>query len=372
MTIHRLLLREIALPLVLALVLVSQLLILMQMLQLNEVLFGSGFDPLGVVRIASYLAPHFGIIAVPLAFLFAVMLGIGRMGEDNELVALEALGRPPFWLYRVPILMSLVLGLAVGFLSFRGEPWGLRGVRLQINELIKRNLAADVQPGVFFETIPRFTMLVGDNDGSESRWHRVLLHDAGENEPATLMLARKGRMNSDGADAMLRLDLDDGEMHRADPSGDYVRARYDTAAVALGVQDFLRSRNRFMRPAAELNIEEMPAAAAEALHAGDERTARRLWTSFHQRIASLATCLVFGLVAVPLAASRRGARGRSFVATVAAFAGYYVLQTIASGLGETGGLPPVVAAWVPNAVGLVVAAALGWQLRHGLQAGARR
>ena len=107
MIFHRLLLREIGVPLLLALLLVSQLLIVMQMLQLNEVLFGSGFDWRGVLRVASYLAPHFGIIAVPLAFLLAVMLGIGRLNEDNELVALAALvsGRDR--------LGSLALGAAI-------------------------------------------------------------------------------------------------------------------------------------------------------------------------------------------------------------------------------------------------------------------
>lgn len=361
MTYHRLMLREIGIPLVLALVLVSQLLVAMQLLQLNEVLFGSGFDALGVLRIASYFAPHFGIIALPLAFLFAVMLGIGRLGEDGEIVALGALGRSPFALYKVPIAMGLVLGLAVGFLSFRGEPWGLRGIRRQLNEIIKRNVAGDIAPGTFFEEIPRFTVYVGGNERDTGTWERVLLHDAVGDGTPFLILARRGQVESEGADAMLGLELFDGELHRTD-GREYTRAAFGSASVSLGVSDFFRRKNRFRSPTVELLGEEMPEAARQARAAGDLDAARRIDTLFHKRVASVFTCLVFGLLAVPLAAAGRGARGRSFVATIGGFAAYYVLLTLGVGLGETGRVAPWLGAWLPNFVGLAVAGVLAVRL----------
>lgn len=370
MTYHRLVFREIAIPLALALVLVCQLLIAMQLLSLSEVLFGSGFDLPGLLRVASYLAPHFGIIAVPLAFLFAVMLGIGRMSEDGEVVALSALGRSPFHLYRVPIVMGLVLGLGVGALSFRGEPWGLRGIRRQLNELIKRNVAGDITPGTFYDDIPRFTVYVGNTNAKTGRWENVLLHDAVGDGVPFLILAERGRVESEGAEASLKLELGDGELHRTD-GRDYTRGSFASATVSMGVSDFFNRKNRFARPAAELPGEEMPREAREARARGDEETARRIETTYHRRVASFLTCLVFGLIAVPLAASGRGARGRSFVATVAAFAGYYVLLTLGHGLGETGRWLPWAGAWLPNVAGLVVAAVLGVRL-HARPPGSAR
>lgn len=371
MTLHRLLFREILLPLVLSLLLVSQLLVVMQMLQLNEVLFGSGFDPLGIARIALFLAPHFGIIAVPLAFLLAVMLGMGRLAEDNELVALSALGRSPAALYGVPVLMALALGAGVGFLAFRGEPWGLRGIHKQLNELIKRNVAGDIRGGTFFEDIPRFTVYVGETSPA-GRWDRVMLHDSVGDGSPLLLLAKRGQLQSRGADAVLRLDLEDGEFHRVGDGGAYTKGRFESGSVALGVNDFLRRQNKFIRPAGELELEEMPNAAREARAAGDLAASRRIEVAFHSRLAALLTCLVFGLIGVPLAAGGRAARGWSFAATVLAFAGYYVVQTVANGLGETGRLEPMAAAWAPNVAGLLVAAALGWRLRRGPLAGAGR
>jgi lipopolysaccharide export system permease protein len=367
---HRLLAREIAVPLVLSLVLVCLLLVAMQLLQLGDVLFGSGFQPLGILRIAGFLMPHFGIIAVPLAFLLACMLGLGRLGEDNELVAMSALGRSPLTLYAVPVAMSLVLGAGVGVLAFRGEPWGLRGVREQLNELIKRNVAGDVKPGTFFEDIPRFTLFVG-RVGPDGRWERVLVQDADGEGPPRLMLAREGRIRGEGADASLRLDLTDGELHRTD-GRTYTAATFTSGTLSMGVGGMQARQNKFDRPTLELLVEEMPEAARAARAAGKVDVARRIETTFHARLAALLSCLVFGLVAVPLAAGGRASRASGFVATLLAFAGYYVAQVTAGGWGESGRLSPVLAAWMPNLVGLSVAVALGLRLRRGPVAGARR
>ena len=372
MTFYRLLLREIGVPLILALLLVSQLLIVMQLLQLNEVLFGSGFEPLGVLRIAGYLFPHFGVIAVPLAFLLAIMLGLGRLSEDNEIVALAALGRSPFMLYVIPLLLSAVLGGVVGFFVFKAEPWGLRGVHRQLNELIKRNVAGDVIPGTFSEDIPGFTLFIDGADEARGEWRHVLVQDSSEEGAPLLLLAKTGSVQSEGADAILRLDLKDGELHRAGKDDAYTHGRFESATVALGVSDFLRRNNRFIRPAGEMSSAELLRAAAQARAAGLETQARALMTAYHGRLAALLTCLVFGLIAVPLAMSGRGARGRSFVATVFAFAAYYFFQTIAAGQAETGRVSPLLAAWAPNIVGVVVAAVMAWRLGTGRHLGAHR
>lgn len=372
MTFYRLLLREIVVPLILTLFLVSMMLVVLQILQLNSVLFGSGFDALGVMLSAVYLAPHFGIIAVPLAFLLAVMLGLGRLAEDNELIAFTALGRSPKSLYIVPIVISLVLGLVVGWLSFEAEPWGLKGIHVQLNEIIKRNVAGDIRPGTFFEEIPRFTVFVDAEREETGKWEHVLLHDtAGDGSPF-FIIAQRGEIQSDGDDAVLRLKLNDGELHRATQQGGYARAYFDDAAFALGVSSLQRRQNKFNRPANELRFSQMRAAADGAYESGDATAARRIETAMHGRIASLLTCLVFGLLAVPLAAGGQGARSRAFISAVLAFASYYVLQVVFRSFGESGAMPVSVAAWMPNLIGLCVGGVLAIRLLSGTVAGAGR
>lgn len=367
MTFHRLLFREIVVPLVMGLVLVCLMLVVLQILQLNDVLFGSGFDLAGVLRTAVYLAPHFGVIAVPLAFLLAVMLALGRLAEDNELVAFTALGRSPLVLYAVPAVMGLLLGGVVAWLGFEAEPWGFRGIHQQLDALIKRNVAGDIRAGTFYEEIPRFTIYVDDTD--DNGWQRVLLHDSVGDGTPFFITATRGHVESEGAGALLSLELDDGELHRATKTGDYSRAHFERASFALGVSDFLSRQNKFNRPANELRFVQMPDAARAARQSGDEKAAVRIEMARLGRVSSIFSCLVFGLIAVPLAA---GGRSSSFVATVLAFASYYVLQTVFRGLGEDGSLPLWLGAWMPNFIGLAIAGVLAVRLLSGSVAGSRR
>lgn len=371
MTFYRLLLREIGVPLVLTLLLVSLMLVVLQILQLNNVFFGSGFDARGVILSAIYLAPHFGIIAVPLAFLLAVMLGMGRLAEDNELIAFTALGRSPGSLYVVPIVLSLVLGVFVGWLSFEAEPWGLKGIHAQLDAIIKRNIAGNIHPGTFFEEIPRVIVFVESEDEKTGRWNHVLLHDSEGDGSPFFILAESGRIESDGDDALLQLKLGEGELHRVTQQGDYSRARFDDASFSLGVGRHLSRQNKFNRPTIELRFSQMRSAAKEALKAGDAAAARRIETARHGRVASLVSCLVFALLAVPLAAGGQGARSRSFAYTVFAFAAYYVLQVVFRSMGDGGSLPTWLAAWMPNFIGLGVAGVLAVRFFSAGVAGAR-
>jgi lipopolysaccharide export LptBFGC system permease protein LptF len=142
--------------------------------------------------------------------------------------------------------------------------------------------------------------------------------------------------------------------------------------VALGVSDFLRRQNKFIRPSGEMDLSEMPKAAADARAAGDLANARRIEVAYHGKFAALLTCFVFGLIGIPLAAAGRSSRGAGFAATVLAFAGYYVVQTIANGLGEGGRISAPVAAWIPNILGVLVAAALTLRIRRGPMTGVRK
>jgi lipopolysaccharide export system permease protein len=363
--LHRLIFKEIAIPLVISLVLVSGLLVVLQLLSLNEVLFGSGFDAIGVVKVASYFAPHFGIMAIPLAFLLAVMLGVGRLAEDNELVALGSLGRSPMSLYLVPIGMSLVLGVVTAEIAFYAEPWGLRGIHHQLNELIKRNVAGDIRPNTFSEDIPRFTIYVGSTTKGGAEWQRVFLHDSVGDGAPLLLLSQTGHVESQGADSVLRLNLGDGEMHRIGIDENYSRVGFEQGTIALGVESAQNRKNMFNRPIGEMRIEQLRPAIRAARAVGDEGTALRLLAQFHWRLATPFTALIFGLIAVPLAALGRRSRGASYAITLFAFIGYYVLQTIGTGMGETGRVAPLVGAWLPHLAGLSLALILGWRLRSG-------
>src|SRR3989442_2524459 len=123
--LDRLLLREIAIPLGVGLLAILQLLVILQLLQLNEVVFTSAVTIEDLLRVTAALAPHFLVVAVPLAFMLGVQLGLGRLAGDQEILALSAAGTHPLRLYRLPLAIRGALALLVAALTPSAAPPGL-------------------------------------------------------------------------------------------------------------------------------------------------------------------------------------------------------------------------------------------------------
>lgn len=96
----------------------------------------------------------------------------------------------------------------------------------------------------------------------------------------------------------------------------------------------------------------------------DERVAPWIRTMFHSRLAAPWTCLVVVLIAVPFAGAT--VRKDMFVGVASSIGicfAYFVLERLCIALGVGGHLPPVVAAWLPNAVFSATAIALMLRIR---------
>ncbi len=354
--LDRYLAKEILLPYAAGLLFLTQVLLATQLLGQADILFGSGasFADVGVVLVA--LMPHFLGFVLPVAFLLGAVLGVGRLAEDREVIALGAAGVSPVRLVRVPVLLGIASAAVGLWLSLSVEPAALRAARLHLNDIVKRNVSRSVHPGTFFEDIPNYTLYAGEvGDGG---WRDVLIHDRSNPAAPTLALARGGRLEPVGAGEAMRLVLDDGELHRDDATaGEYVVATFRRAEVPIGLGNALSDRNMLSANSRELTL-------AELLEAGRVRPGRPIEESLryqgylHRRIAAPLAMVAFGLLAVPLAASRRAGRAFGVTMTLFAVIAQYLLMRSGEVLAQRGALPPVIALQIPTVVLSVAALAM--------------
>ncbi len=357
--LDRYLLREILLPFLAGLVFLTQVLLATQLLAQADVLLGSGVSPWDVARVVAGLAPHFLGYVLPVAFLLGCVVGVGRLAEDRELVALGAAGISPVRLVKVPVVLGLAVSTAALWLSLDVEPAGLRAARLAVDEVVKKNLSEDVRPGVFYEEIPSLTLYA--EEVADGRWGRVLIADRSDPQAPLLALAAAGRLEPAGRGESMRLVLEGGELHREEPrTGEYLVASFERASVAVGLGSALGGRNRIAGSPFELRPAEIGALARAAR---DPAEARRWRTFLQRRIAGPAGILAFALLAVPIAASRRGGRAFAYVATLLSVVGYYALLRLGEAAAQRGALGAGLGAHLANlvaaAAGLAAVALLG-------------
>ncbi len=350
--LDRYLAREILLPFAAALLFLTQLLLASQLLAQADVLFGGGVSPGEVLRILLDLVPHLLEYVLPVAFLLGAVLGVGRLAEDREVVAISSLGISPVRLTRVPLLLGAAVSAAALGMALVVAPAGLRDARRRVDDVIRRNLQGQIRAGVFNEDIPGLTVYAARVE--DGRLEDLLLADRTNPAAPLVVLSRRGRIEG-GPGGGLRLVLEDGEIHREEPGArDYVVARFARAVAELGLGAALDARNSLSNNAFELSPGEILREAGSG-----EAENRRYWSTFlWRRVAVPLGILALGLLAVPIASLRRGGRAAGYAVSLLAVVGYYALLRLGEGLGHDGVLPPWLAANVANLAAALLALTL--------------
>jgi lipopolysaccharide export system permease protein len=361
----RYLAKEILFPFLAGLLFFTQLLLATQILARADVLFGSGVSLLDVAAIVVALLPNVLGYVLPIAFLLGAVIGVGRLSEDREVVALGAAGISPARLVRVPLALGVIAAAAGVLLSTEFEPAGFAAARARLNDVVKRNVTNDVRAGTFYDQIPGY-MLYAERAEAGS-WENVLISDRSNPAAPVLAMAGRGRLEPVGAGQEMRLVLDDGELHREQAGVDeYVAADFEHAEVVLGLGTALTDRNSLARSAREMTTEAFDARIAAARAKGDLPEAWRHEGYKHRRLAQPLAILPFALLAVPLGASRRVGRAFAMAATVLAVIAHYLLMRSGEVMAQRGALPAWLSLQIPTVVlSLVALALIVLQARRG-------
>lgn len=358
----RYLLKELLVPLVVWVGLLFLLLFVMQFLRGTDVLLGSAVTGTDLLRLIFYLSPHFLVMALPIGLLLAILLGLGRLAEDRELTAMQALGVGPLQVVAAPLVLGAALGGVMALLAFTAEPWGLASVRSLVNEVIKKNVVGDVKSGVFYEDLTQLTLYAEKVDRAKQEWTHVLLHDGRDPASPLLVLARTGRVNATELDEALKLELAEGWVHRAQGGGpEYATVSFEEGSLNVGIGDSLSRKNRFRSPKEEMTPLELRRAAIDAAGAGENPVV--WWVAYWTRVAQAVTPLAFALVGAPLAMRRReSGRSRGFLFTIIAYVSFFVVSRLFDNMGQQGKLEPFVAAFLPAAIFFVIGSLLLYRM----------
>ena len=88
--LDRFVIREVVPPASLGLLVYTFLLMMRPIFSLVEMVLVRGVSWVEAFRVLGNTVPHVLILTVPMSFLFGVLIAVGRMNSDNEIIALQA------------------------------------------------------------------------------------------------------------------------------------------------------------------------------------------------------------------------------------------------------------------------------------------
>ncbi len=355
--IHRYLFREILVPFVFGLCVFTFVLLIARLLKLIELVVSRGVPPLSILRLFSYIMPAFLEVTVPMAMLLAILIALGRLSADGELVALRSSGLSLYQLLPPIAVFVLLATLATAGLSLHVRPWGNRSLRAALYDIARSRASAGLRPQVFNDDFSGLVIYTDAVDATTDRLHHVLISDERTAGLRNTIFARDGAMISDPTAQTLTLRLWHGFIHTSDtPGGAEYQTDFQSYDVNLDLHQTLGPERTRDDPK-ELTLQELRQLIrrnrARGIASGRELV------EYHRKFSIPFACVVFGLVAVPLAVQPvRGVRARGFTLSLAMIFVYYVLLSGGQALAERNLVPAIVGLWLPNVVFAVVGAAL--------------
>jgi LPS export ABC transporter permease LptF/LPS export ABC transporter permease LptG len=342
--LDRYIIREVSRHAFLGLIVFTFVFLVPRLVQLMEIYVRHVGSDVQILKFFLCIFPGVFVFTVPIATLIGVLLGLGRMSADSEIIALTSLGIgrrrilfPVGMLAMVGALLTLTITAWVG-------PSALRTVNSIKAELASSQISFQVQPRVFDERFPKKVLYVNDVSASGTQWHGVFVADTSGEGGSQVTLADSAIVIAEPRQGKLELHLQGGTTHEF--------SRADTnhySVTSFGQSDWPIEVSGLA--AAQPRQRNIPEQTMHELVAEKDAGSREASVELHTRMAFPVACLVFALVAVPLGAQpRRGGRAAGSLLAVVLIAAYYLLLIMGAGLARHGKLSPAAGIWMANAI----------------------
>ena len=298
----------------------------------------------------------------PLGMLVAALLGFERLSRESEAVALYAGGIS----FGRIILPMIALGLAVSFVAYSFNDRISPYAHLKVAEF------NDHRQDIVGETSKPFD-LANRRDGklqttvhiekgfdAEAKVLRqvtINFYDAEGRHPVQTIYAARAKSRGGG---LKEWTLYDGQV--TDLATGAV-TKFNQLDDTIGIQKTPENMAFLQRDPETLSFSELKHQIQEMKSGGgDGADIRNAEVGLWFKTSLPFSCLIFGLVGAPLGMrSVRTTKIPGSVWIVPIVMGYYLIYMIMSNLAQGGGIPPVLAAWLPNVLGLMIGAGLIWK-----------
>jgi lipopolysaccharide export system permease protein len=317
--------------------------------------------PLGLaVKILLLKMPAFIVFAFPMSMLLASLMAYSRLSSDSEIVALRSIG---IGIYRI-ILPAFFMSIAIVGITFYLNNFLAPTANYQAALTLERALDGDKpsfrkSDNILYKEYAKVDRADGSKKSVMSRLFYAEQFDGEKMTGLTILDRSEAGVNriitSRSATWNLSKNIWDffnGTIYSIAADGSYrniVRFQHQQLALPSAPLDIAKKPKYD-----EMNLVQAQ-EYLDILQASDndDKEIRKVKVRIQEKMALPFVCLVFGLVGAALGmAPQNTGKATGFGICVVLIFSYYLLEFITTSMGIWGVLPPFLAAWLPNFLGL--------------------
>ena len=353
------------------------MLIFNDLFRLTKLFVQKGVSPLYLIELLIYVMPATIVLSLPMAVLVAILLALGRLSTDNEIIAMKAHGIA-FHQLMLPLLsIAVVMSIAdLVLIDYALPRANLAYASLQRD--IRRHKPAFVleEATVMKELESEGKLWMYESMDAESgRMQNVKIWDNIWSGRPRFSYAQEANLGFEDGRAMLTL-YDGRTYEPATSSLDEFRiTEFQQQRLALQLtEDIQRGefRNQNPRSMRISQLKTFIGTLKSTLQTSSNKdyTVRKILSAeveYHKKFSIPFACFIFGLIGIPLGLMvKKGGRMLGFGIGLAVIVVYYLLLQVGQNAGMNGMLPPILAMWLPNIVIGVCGIAFNlWMIAEG-------
>ena len=159
-------------------------------MRLVELIVNRGVPFEQILLLFSYILPAFLEVTVPMALLLGVILGVGRLSSDSEIIALRASGVSLYQIAKPILALALVVWVGSFMLSLHARPWGNAALKTGIFELARTRATAGLKEQVFNDDFAGLVIYSEKIEPPGTQLRRIMISDHRSGGDANTVIAQ--------------------------------------------------------------------------------------------------------------------------------------------------------------------------------------
>lgn len=341
--------KEITFPFFSSVIIITIILLGNYLFQLTDLIIVKEVPIALVLRLLLYNLPDIIVRTFPIAILFSTMTGIGRLNRENEITAFRMGG---ISLYRL-IIPVLILGIIVSGLTFVFNeeivPWSNHKAQNIIRNTILKESMPNTREEVFFKGPKDRLFYVKEYNEEQDLLKDIVIYNINQNNREEsfpeVITAKSGRTEEN------LWVLQNGIIHEYNDQGNIIlESQFEE--MEFQITEEMREVYGNQKTTNEMSREEL--AKNIRLFRKSGINVDSLLVDYHLKLAQPLVAFIFVLIAVPLSLTNKESKTINITLTIIIIFFYYLMQSVSRSLGRNQILPPLIAAWLPNIIFLLL------------------
>lgn len=351
---------------VFSLLILTLVMVMGNLMKISDMVIRKGVNIIDALKIFSFFIPLLLRFTIPLSFLLGVLLVMGRLIADNEIIAIRVAGISLIKILNIFLILGTIFFLLLFILNDRIIPNFHYRYRSQIKNIYSKNISALIEPGVFLENFQNYILYVGDKN--ENKLKNVFIYEIDAAKGTSkVTFAKHGEFIVEGN--TLKIKLEDGFRDEAISKDKMELYRLNFKIFFMNIPIQEKEEVMVNKKPSDMKLIELKEKLERLKKIGidpaKDNSPLELVGEFHKRISFSFSTITFVILGfgVSLVVRHREKSINFGIAFLAAGA-YYLLFILGETLIKYRLIFPFLGMWLPNIIIILIGAYLLFKNVH--------